>query len=1404
MIELAVAVVGMACRVPGADGVEPLLALVRGGREALTRFGPDEGRRVRVRGVLAGVEDFDPDGFGLSRREAAALDPQHRLALALCREALERAGHAGPDLRGSDTGVFLSANLSTYLLRHLLPAEAQLRALGPALLQQASCSDTLAPRVAWRFGLRGPALAVQTACSSSLVAVHLAVQALLTGECGMALAGGVSVVLPADAGYDAVEGGLCSPTGRVRTFDADADGTVFSDGAGVVVLRRLEDALADGDTVHGVILGSAVNSDGDARVGFTAPSVDGQAAVVRAAHAVAGIAPSAVGYVECHGTGTPMGDPIEVQALRTVFDADADVVAGQCRLGALKPNLGHLDNAAGVVGLIAAVGAVRDGIVPGTLHLARPNPALPLAGGPFALSAETGAWAGPEPRVAGVSAFGIGGTNAHVVVAAPPAQAASAGAGPRLLVASAPSAEQLDAWLAAAAPAVGGRRCPTSRGRWRWGARTRPRGGTWWPTRWRTPRGSPSRRRRAPKRRRRSCSRSRARGWSTRAWASRSPAPCPRPTRRCGGAPRSRRRCSGATCGRPSPIPRPCATRPWATRRCLPRRGPRGGRSPRTGSRRPPWWATRSASTWRPRWPGCGRPRTPCGWSSRGEAARGAAGGRDAGGGAGRRGAGGDAAAGLRGGGGQRAERRRGVGARGGHRRAGAAPRRRGAPAPRAPGAPQRRGAPRGRRARGGGGGGGGVGADLRVATAVTGGWAAPGALADPAHWGAHLRQPVRVAEAVRAVGALPRALLLDVGPGTALASLAAAIPGAPPAIACQPHPRGPEGGEHALLGALGQLWQRGVDVDLGRACPGGRRIELPPTPLRLERCWIEPGEVPAAGGPALVAPAWVRAPRAPDDDVRASWLVYTAGGALGREVVRRLQARGATVTVASPGERFERRDRGLYALRPGEDADHAALLAELRSAAVTPSRIVHLYGAEDVPADADDVVPLLEPAALCRALVATGRAADVAVTFAARGVWDVRGDEALAPAQALLVGVARVAPQEHRELGCRLVDVADADPDALLREAAHPGDGWAVALRGARRWVPRYEPVAPAAPATGTGGVLVTGGSGGVGGALAAALAARGHGTVVLLSRRAAAPGAGVHVRGDARDRGDLERALALAAADPAGLAGVVHAAGLPGSGPLAAWTPEAARAVVAPKREGAEHLVALLAGRGAWLLLCGSVASHLGGPGQADYAAANAALDAIARAARARGVAAVSVGSDTWQQVGMAARAEVPNAWRPLHEARLAEGWRPDAGAQAVLGALDAGLAGELPEVLASAVPWAERLRAATPAAVAAAIASSRPADAVAADFVPPASDVEQAVAEVFAEVLGVPRIGARDDFFALGGHSLLAAQAVARLRELFDVDLPVMVLFEGRRVDAVAASIEDALLDDPELLL
>ena len=413
-----IAVVGMSARFPGAANLDEYWANLVGGVESVTIFPTDEPvDHVPTAGVIENAGDFDPAFFGISPAEAIILDPQHRLFLEGAWQALEDAG-CDPSTYPGAIGVYGGSTESGYLER-LQAQRDRLPAVNDFQLKIATGVDFLTTRVAYKLGLRGPAVTVQTACSTSLVAIHMAAQALLAGECDMALAGGATVNAPGEPGdYD--EGGIVAKDGHNRTFDAEAGGTVSGGGVGIVVLKRLADALADGDHIRAVLLGSAVNNDAGMGIGFTAPSVEGQAQVIRAAQLVADVGADTITYVEAHGTATPLGDPIEVAALTQAFRESTDQI-GFSLLGSVKTNIGHADAAAGVAGFIKAVLAVEHGLVPPTLHFRRPNPHLELETSPFAVNTELTAWKPVGfPRRAGVSAFGIGGTNAHVILEEPP------------------------------------------------------------------------------------------------------------------------------------------------------------------------------------------------------------------------------------------------------------------------------------------------------------------------------------------------------------------------------------------------------------------------------------------------------------------------------------------------------------------------------------------------------------------------------------------------------------------------------------------------------------------------------------------------------------------------------------------------------------------------------------------------------------------------------------------------------------------------------------------------------------------------------------------------------------------------------------------------------------------------
>ncbi|MBT2322172.1 amino acid adenylation domain-containing protein [Variovorax paradoxus] len=452
-----VALIAMAGRFPGASDVEQFWDNLMAGRESISFFddatldaGVSAALRadplyVRARGVIDDIEQFDAAFFGINPKEAELMDPQQRVFLEICWECLERAGYV-PDQAPGPVGVYGGMYNASYFQRHVATRPDLVEMVGEFQVMLANEKDYITTRVANKLNLTGPAVSVHTACSTSLVAIAQAFFALRTGQCRMALAGGASVTCPPRSGYLYNEGSMLSPDGHTRSFDAKARGTVFSDGATVVLLKRLSDAIADGDTIYAVLRGAAINNDGGAKASFTAPSVDGQAAVIEAALASAGVEARSISYVETHGTATPMGDPIEVEGLARAYAAHtADT--GFCTIGSLKSNVGHMVTAAGAAGMIKTALALHCEAIPASLHYEAPNPAIDFEATPFRVNSALQPWPrGAVPRRAGVSSFGVGGTNAHVIVEeAPPAAPSDPASGPQLLTLSARTPAALSA-----------------------------------------------------------------------------------------------------------------------------------------------------------------------------------------------------------------------------------------------------------------------------------------------------------------------------------------------------------------------------------------------------------------------------------------------------------------------------------------------------------------------------------------------------------------------------------------------------------------------------------------------------------------------------------------------------------------------------------------------------------------------------------------------------------------------------------------------------------------------------------------------------------------------------------------------------------------------------------------------
>lgn len=451
-----IAIIGMSGRFPGAANVEELWKNLLAKKNSISTWTADEidpsvpaelrndTDYVKARGVITDADKFDAGFFGVNPRVAALMDPQQRVFLETAWGALEDAAYDPAQFNGL-IGVYAGMGNNTYFTRNVIGHPELIEQVGDFAVMTANEKDYIATRLAFEFDLRGPALSIHTACSTSLVAIAQAFKALRDGECDMALAGGIAITSPINSGIVYNEGGMYSPDGSTRTFDAQGKGTSFSDGVGIIVLKRLDDAIRDNDHIYATIKGAALNNDGSHKASFTAPSVRGQAEVIAMAQADAGVTPDQITYVEAHGTATPLGDPIEVEALTLAFGGQKN---GQhCAIGSIKSNIGHLTAAAGAAGVIKTALALKEEKIPSNVGFETPNPSIDFANSPFRVAADNIAWPRTgTPRIAGVSSFGVGGTNAHVILAEPPmAKASSASRSKQLFLLSAKSKTSLDA-----------------------------------------------------------------------------------------------------------------------------------------------------------------------------------------------------------------------------------------------------------------------------------------------------------------------------------------------------------------------------------------------------------------------------------------------------------------------------------------------------------------------------------------------------------------------------------------------------------------------------------------------------------------------------------------------------------------------------------------------------------------------------------------------------------------------------------------------------------------------------------------------------------------------------------------------------------------------------------------------
>ena len=455
-----IAVIGMAGRFPGANSIQELWDVLRDGKETISFFSPEEldpsipdslrndPLYVAARGIVPTAKEFDAAFFGLNPKMAEAMDPQQRLFLEIAWEVLEQAGHLSSHYDGR-IGVYAGTGMNTYYKNNILPNKKVMDRIGSFLADTFNEKDYIASRTAYQLNLKGPAVSVHAACSTSSLAIAQAVEAIRNGQCDVALAGGSSVTAPIHIGHLYQEGSIMSPDGRCRPFDENARGTIFSDGAGVILLKRLEDAERDGDIIHGIIKGIGINNDGGNKGSFTAPSTEGQADAISLAFLDAEVDPSEISYIETHGTATPVGDPIEIEGLKMAFGEQAE--NGSCAIGSIKSNMGHLTGAAGVAGVIKTILALKNRQIPASLGFENPNPSIDFDNSPFYVNNKLNPWDSKGTRKAGISSFGVGGTNVHIVVEEyePKQVKADKGRSLQLLTWSAKSQNSLEGYQAA-------------------------------------------------------------------------------------------------------------------------------------------------------------------------------------------------------------------------------------------------------------------------------------------------------------------------------------------------------------------------------------------------------------------------------------------------------------------------------------------------------------------------------------------------------------------------------------------------------------------------------------------------------------------------------------------------------------------------------------------------------------------------------------------------------------------------------------------------------------------------------------------------------------------------------------------------------------------------------------------
>ena len=1466
-----IAIIGMRGRFPGANDLDQFWKNLAEGVESISILTQEEMRAagvpeiisrlpgyVNASPVLDGIDQFDAQFFGFSARDATLTDPQHRLFLETAWEALEDAGY-DPGQFAGPIGVFGGCELSSYLY-HLHQNLDALKYIDGMQLMVTNDKDHLCTQVSYRLNLRGPSVVVQTTCSTSLVAVSLACESLQHRRCDMALAGGVTVRVPQRGGYYYVAGSILSPDGHCRPFDANAQGTIVGSGVGLIVLKRLADAVHDRDNIRAVILGTGLNNDGSDKVGYTAPSTRGQSNAIRAAHRMAGVTPETFGYIEAHGTGTILGDPIEISALNEVF-RESTGKRGYCGIGSVKSNVGHLSCAAGVAGLMKTVLSLEHGAIPPTVHYKAPNPAIDIAASPFYITTRLQPWhRNGTPRRAGVSAFGVGGTNAHVVLEEAPSpppieekrpyqlltlsarsEAALNGTA-RRLADYLESHDTIDLADVAYTLHVGRREFPFRRA---------------------------------------------------------FPIPSDQ-ARRAADLLREARPATAAIAQRPvifmfpgqgsqytgmaqglyatEPVFRKTLDRCARLLKASTKIDLRRMLFPTSRLRKDAAEALRDTKWAQPAlfavgyslaqlWMSWGiKPFSMIGHSI------------------------GEYVAAVLSGVMSLPDALAIIARRG--QLISALPR--GSMlAVMAPAADTESF----------------LGQDVSIAAINAPGFcvlSGPDAavksaedsltaagiasrhlhtshafhsammdpmlaefedivshvsltkpvlpfvstltgksageeITTPSYWSTQVRRSVRFDDGLSTILATPGAkdaAFLEAGPGNALSTFATErirkSDRTPLCFTSLPGPDAHRTDTEEILSAAGSLWVNGVPIrwsDFHQTEPR-RRVSLPTYPFERQSYWVgKRPEDPATTPDVRDTSQWLYRPVWNDatlNDVNVTKLagqrivVFDEPGTPGSDIASHLVQLGADVVHVRRGDALQRLSEAEYMVGTQQKDDFRALAQSICQAETRVSAVVYCWGAtEPAITSLDDAAPaaLVSPMSIAIAFSTQPTVRPLPLLFVARGTARVDEADRLDPNRALIVGAARVTPQEYPGIRtCHLdVDSASAVPQMVATELASGVPNTCVAFRANRRLVETYQLIkdVPARDLQGMESnpvVLITGGLGHMGLNLAEALFNRVHARLVLLGRstlpdpaqwlsKSEDASASVEQRALLRRLGlmhakrdeilvlktDLNRAEQVSAAVDAAISRfgaidmVVHGAAridAAAFGTIAETGPEQIEAQFSPKLRGLYHLMDALRGREPrrWVLHS-SISSVLGGLALASYSAANGVLDALAVRG---GTHWLSIDWDAWDNAAEGASASLPSPIIPAE------------GADAFLRLLRLPPSSRVLVV----INLAERLKAWVEHAEATSKAESgtrHPRPNLTTAYQEPRSDTERKIAAIWASQLGLESVGIHDRFFDLGGHSLLAAQIASEICDTFQIELPVLKLFQAPTVAELAVIVD-----------